>query len=636
MRALCIGIALMATAQSALAQKIIHWRDISVDATLAQDGTLREVETQTMVFNGDWTGGARVFNVRPRQQVRFEGMRRIDSTGQAHVMSRGDLDIVDNYDFTDSKTLRWRSRLPSDPVFVNTPITYELTYSLSNILVPNGEEWILDHNFGFADRTGIIQNITVRLGGLEPNWQPTGEFPGTWQGTYLLPGEHFVVRVPLRYSGPGEGPELDTGAEPIERYILAGVALIMVASFGRRLIANERANGRLEPLPPPTNIDEKWLDEHVFKHLPEVVGAAWDNSTNASEVAAVLARLCAEGRMRSEVKEGSGLFSGPVMFLELLVPRNQFHGHERKLIDALFESHDTTTDTDRIKKRYKKTGFDPAGKIRKPLQALVKGAAPADAPPKPPKLPSLLIFLGAVVLIIVAIGITPVDAPVIVGGAIAGFVGYFIALGGAVAWRNRVHNLGPWSLFFLAPLGALLAGLLSVLITGVTLASTLALAGMTVLFIALANSIFNQARSRENVDRIAFRRRLAMARTYFAEELKRDHPRMKDAWFPWLIAFGLGDSMDKWFKAFGGTSTMRHHHSSGSGWSSGSVSAGRSDGGWTGFGGGAGFAGGGSSGSWVAAASSMAAGVSAPSSSSGSSGGGGGGGSSGGGGGGGW
>jgi uncharacterized membrane protein YgcG len=179
-----------------------------------------------------------------------------------------------------------------------------------------------------------------------------------------------------------------------------------------------------------------------------------------------------------------------------------------------------------------------------------------------------------------------------------------------------------------------MAALLFVLATGITQVSLLAVVGLAALFVALANSVFNQARSRENLERIGFRRRLAVAREYFISELRRQQPRMKDEWFPYLIAFGLGKNMDRWFAAFGGEAARRTttatSHSSGSSDSSGS------GGGWSGFGGGAGFSGGGASASWAAAAGSMAAGVSAPSSGGSSGGGGGGGGSSGGGGGGGW
>ena len=604
-----------------------------VDARLAEDGTLRIVETQTMVFTGDWNGGERRFDIRPRQRLTFEGMRRIDSTGQAHAMREGGEDLaVDEYRFADRSTLRWRSRNPSDPPFRSTPITYELTYVLSNALVKQGDTWLLEHDFAFAQRPGIIENLHVRLSEFDPAWQSMNP-ARSWEVHDLPPGEGYVLQIPLRYAGAGE-PAV-AGAEPVERVLLAVVAFLLLLSFGRRLYVHEKQQGRLDPLPPPESIDEKWLKENVFKHLPEVVGAAWDNDTNAAEVTAIMARLVADGRLRSEVKPG-GFFAGPVLHLELLVDRDRFVDYERRLIDSLFESGARETDTERIRERYRKSGFDPASKIQKPLKDLVKKLVPAGNPSKPPSLPSFLAFVGAIALMVIAVMLEPADAPVVVIAGAVLVVTYFFALGGAALWRNRVHDVTGSAAWFLLPLGISILAVAVLLATGGMQASMLALTGATLLMLALANSVFNQARSRENAERIAFRRRLATARAYFVSELSRDTPRLKDEWFPYLIAFGLAKHMDKWFAAFGGDVSNYPANTS---FSSGGHSSGRSgsDGGWTGFGGGAGFAGGGSSGSWVAAASSISAGVSAPSSSSGgSSGGGGGGGSSGGGGGGGW
>ena len=629
-------LALAVTAVPVAAQRSLHWSDVRVDARLADDGLLRVVESQTMVFTGDWNGGERRFDIRPRQLLTFEGMRRIDSTGQAHVMREGGEQLaVDEYRFVDRNTLRWRARSPSDPPFNRTSITYELTYSLSNILQKDGDNWVLNHDFGFADRPGVIENFSVHLLELTPTWHPTMPFTGTFSGRNLPPGETFVVRVPIRYAGAGDGPPI-AGAAPLERALLAGVALVLLVSFGRRLYGHEKSQGRLDPLPPPDSVDDKFLEEHVFKHLPEVVGAAWDNDTNAAEVTAIMARLVAEGRMRSEVKEG-GFLSGPVLHLELLVDRDRFVDYERRLIDSLFESGARRTDTESIQRRYKKSGFDPASRIRKPLKDLVKRLVPAGTPAKPPSLPSFLAFLGAIALMVTAVIREPADAPVVMGVGAITVVCYFFALGGAAAWRNRVHNVIRSSALVLIPLGMSLTAVMVVVGTGITLASAVALAGLSLLWLALANSIFNQARSRENVDQIAFRRRLAIARSFFITELRRDHPRLKDEWFPYLIAFGLAKHMDKWFAAFGGEHEAMVYSTVASSGGSSSHSSG-SSGGWTGFGGGAGFSGGGSSGSWVAAASSISAGVAAPSSSGGGSsgGGGGGGGSSGGGGGGGW
>src|SRR5258706_557585 len=140
---------------------------------------------------------------------------------------------------------------------------------------------------------------------------------------------------------------------------------------------------------------------------------------------------------------------------------------------------------------------------------------------------------------------------------------------------------------------------------------------------------------RERPKKIARRKFLTAAREFFRRELESPRPKLEDRWFPWIIAFGLGKSADRWFRAYGAPAANAGAVTSrGSSGGSSSTDSG-SSGSWTG--GGGSFGGAGTSGSWATAAGAMAAGVAAAGSGgSGGGGGGGGGGSSGGGGGGGW
>ena len=114
-------LAMLFGAGTALAQKSVHWRALDVKAQLDTDGKLHIVERHAMVFTGDWNGGERSFRLFPGQKLSFEGIRRLDpTTGAARDLTSGSLDEVDRYAFTDATTLRWRSRLPSDPPFENT------------------------------------------------------------------------------------------------------------------------------------------------------------------------------------------------------------------------------------------------------------------------------------------------------------------------------------------------------------------------------------------------------------------------------------------------------------------------------------------------------------------------------------
>jgi uncharacterized membrane protein YgcG len=163
--------------------------------------------------------------------------------------------------------------------------------------------------------------------------------------------------------------------------------------------------------------------------------------------------------------------------------------------------------------------------------------------------------------------------------------------------------------------------------------------GLPLLAIGALNSVFNRMHSSEVPKGLQLRRSLESARRYFEHELARPTPRLRDEWFPYLLAFGLGPKVDRWFRSFGGskrTSTTSFGASSASSTPQSASTSASSTPSWSG--GGGMFAGGGASGSWVSAVGVVAAGVSKPSSggSGGGGSGGGGGSSSGGGGGGGW
>src|SRR5688572_26719479 len=83
-------------------ERELHWDALDVKARLESDGRLQVEETQRMVFTGDWNGGERTFDIRPRQQLTFAGMSRIDSQSGAEIpMSQGSLDTVDQWDYAE-------------------------------------------------------------------------------------------------------------------------------------------------------------------------------------------------------------------------------------------------------------------------------------------------------------------------------------------------------------------------------------------------------------------------------------------------------------------------------------------------------------------------------------------------------
>ncbi len=623
----------------------LYWQDMQVTADLDADGRLHVLEQQTIVFTGAWNGGERRFSLRAGQQLRVADIYRIDSaTGRRITLKKGNLSLVDHWIRQNGNTLRWRARLPSDPPFSRKPITYILDYTLSGILLPTGTGYRLNHDFAFPDRDGVIERFTLQLN-LDSAWQVQGKLPRNLQRNNLKPGESVRLSAMLLHpDGVPAAVGLKTSRQagktasvpfslkipapgaPIWLRCLVIILLwILVLRQGLRFWAHERKMGRFKELIPVDKIDTAWLEKHVFSLAPELVGATWDKTTDASEVAAVLARMVQEKKLKSRVEQerfpwlGFKIPGYYTLYLTLLVPRSSLSGYEQELVDGLFIDGDET-DTKKVKKYYrsKRKTFDPISKIREPLKKQVKAmTSPAKNPLEMIWLPTLIAFCISFFLLFGDFFFHQFERSqefILGGGLFAAWIISVVAAARYAADAVRVKSKARW-----VWAGAILIVFIcSLALLVVPLSSLLAL-GSAFLCAAAVNNILNTGKTRDSREGVKLRRYLASARKYFQEELKKENPKLEDDWFPWLIAFGLGPKVDTWFRQYGHyvSSTMGSYSGTGSG---------------SGFTGGGGqFGGGGATGAWSMAAGSM-------SGSSGSSGGGGGfsGGGSGGGGGGGF
>lgn len=603
----------------ALAQeRSLYWDEVAVRARLDAQGRLNIREQQAYVFNGDWNGGERKFRVEKGQRFEFHGISRVDAAGNIVPLSRGSLDRVDNYDFVDDTTLRWRSRTPSDPPFRNERITYILDYTLANILVKKGDRYVLDHDFAFPERAGNINRFTLDVD-LAPEWSAVDLQHRIELGP-LRPGQSAIVRGTLEYRGAGAAPGARRSTLPI-RAALAAIVVLVPIVLWRRFLRRETALGRFAPLVTST-ITPKWIEENILPLRAEVAGATWDESVTANEVSAILARWAAEEKVVTTVESAANLS------MRLNVPRETFAGYERDLIDRLFFAG-TETNTAAIRDHYKKSGFNPTNIIARPLLAEAQQLAHMKEPaPRESKMPTLILFLVSALLFVIGLRNTgnetffAVAMLWVVG--LCWMIGIFLAL----KWRGRIDYGLPQSRGFLICVGIAVAAVAVLLLANWfswTAKLAFAAAGLMI-----ANNILNVASSKKGASAIAFRKRLASVRQYFIDELRKSQPGLDDRWFPYIVAFGLDSEASAWMREFGGRSdTTRDSWTS----SSSTSSSGTSSPQWSG--GGGAFGGAGATGAWTAAAAGMAAGVASASSDSGG-GGGGGGSSSGGGGGGGW
>ena len=631
-RPLCCALLLLCLPAASLAQRRLTWQGVAVTATLERDGTLVIEEEQAIVFTGDWNGGERRFNVRPRQRLSFTDLARETDRGWQVLREDADLDDVDEFAWTDRQTLRWRSRMASDPPFDGHVIRYRLRYGLSGILVKDGDRFLLDHDFLFPERDGAIDRFALKLS-LDSAWSPEGAIRETYAAENVAPGRGFVVTVPLRYVGAGVPAILDT-SRPRE-IVVATILLLCLSGIALTwLFVREYRLGRFAAV--PSGVDEAWLREHILSQPAEIVGAAWDDGIGAAEVVALIARMESEGKLASDVTRKS-------MTLRLLVDRESLDGYERTIVDKLFVNNRTTTTPAIVKSHYKKKGFNPADEIRKALGARVDAFLTPRGTSK---------FVGMLTFGLALVGYGMLFADWSAGhGSSVGTpvlaVVVLVLIAAAWGMGNRFRANIQWGLqrawTTLAPglviVGAMAAFLWFYVGPGEVDVTHRAAQGLAALALAVLLASIASMRSRRSHEALARRKTLAAGRAFFIAELAKPLPALRDEWMPWVLAFGLAKHVDDWSAHQASGARVSHGRSStvtAGGWSGGSAPSG----GWSGFGGGR-SGGAGAAGSWAAAAGDFAAGVSPESSGgSGGSGGGGGGsssgGSSGGGGGGGW
>jgi uncharacterized membrane protein YgcG len=593
----------------------LHWSSIDVDATIGRDGVLEVAETQAFVFDGDWNGGERTFNVRYRQTLEVLGIDRI-AGGKVIPLARGSLNTVDGYQLMKGNVLRWRSRRPEDPPFDNTALTYRIRYRLRGVLRGRNGAYRLDHDFLFPDRGGVVRRFSLRLR-TDPAW--SGIEPVlTRTARNLVPGEGYVITRELQWNGGATPPAAVTelpspiGGRATITLIVIGMGVLLY-----RFYASEKQGGRFGGLTPGSDIDDAWLQSNIFAFSPEAIGAAWDGDVGAPEVAAVIASLAQEKKIETSVERR--FLRRARLRMRLLCDRNSLRGHHGEVVRKLFFNNRRETDTDAIRKHYRGTGLDLAALVSAPVEDELSRIHGWTSKPRRPKwaLALALLLASVVVAIVIAAWNGGNDAALVSTTLFFGAIG---TIGSLVAAKLSSDVLTKFPLraaivfaFIALPLYFLIRYLMQ---SSEYLFGVPAMLACASFILALVHHVLLLLRTTEPKEKIAFRKKVISARRYLLAQLRSAEPRLRDEWFPYLLALGLGENVESWFRSHGapagtaGTSPSSTSSSAGSSTSSS---------GWTG--GGGSFGGAGATGSWAVAAAAVGAGVSTPSSSSGSSGG---------------
>jgi uncharacterized membrane protein YgcG len=594
------------------AAREIGWNALEVKAHLESDGRLHVMERHRMLFTGDWNGGERVFRLEPSQELSVESVTRIDAAGTPHELALGGLSEVDHWELN-GLTLRWRARAPSDPEFDNTPLTYEIRYTLANILVPaGGNRYDLRHDFAFPNRPSPVRDFDLELT-FAPEWNHQ---PIRTHKQDIPRGKSYVVITTLRYTGtaaPSAAPWYSPWISRLRPWLVVVPTSLLLALFFFR-----EARSRRSIIVDDRPIDRAWLNETLFAYAPEVAGAMYDGEVGPPEVAALLATMERDGKVSTSV---SGKGKKANLTVKLLVPKKQLESRERDLADLLFTGDTTEVRANDLRNSRKQTGFDPAGAIRSSIAAETQRIAPGSVHVHPVREITLLIVTGLALLIvgIVKRQVEFVFLFAVVFGAVGTFASGFT---GAARWKKGELRIAALMLVVPAVVMVLVADLLRRFFVPsndpVGQMTTWSLAGLGILLFAAYRTILSSASDGVTPRAAAVRAQLTRARAWFQKELGKPVPEIDNAWVPWLIALGLDGNIASWWKEHGaarqgsgtsnstssrddafGTSSTSSSFSSGERTSAFSAGEGR-------------FGGAGSTGSWGAAATAFAAPISAP------------------------
>lgn len=326
------------------------------------------------------------------------------------------------------------------------------------------------------------------------------------------------------------------------------VLFTAAAALFLHFLVSEVARGRYARVDTAAPEDPGWL----ASNLPAAAEAAgaWDDVIGSVEAVATIARLSQEGRFKSRP---SG--DGHDLVVELTAPRDAFAGHERDLVEKIFPGDWKDTSTSMLVHKFKGTyklgrvvrpGLrrHVAGSLGEPLAAwprfVVPGAAFASAaalvwssgaPFETTKEATLRLVLSSVVfaaplLVVARQARRRVDWQL--RGLAAAVAPPFVLL----ALANRVLA-GPRAAD--AFLGLPAEGFLAALQTAVACCA-----------LGWATVLLNAARTRHRAAGIAARKRLTAVRAFFARELRSERPRLRDEWFPHVLAFGLARASRRW------------------------------------------------------------------------------------------
>lgn len=273
-------------------------------------------------------------------------------------------------------------------------------------------------------------------------------------------------------------------------------------------------------------LDENALRETIYNEPPEIIATRWSGTPQAPRIETFLRRLEKQHKLGITIEENK-------VSLRLLVSRDQLSPYERSAIDALIpEGFETTSDEIR-----KRGDFDPSDAL---VSYLAKFAKEINGPAKSPwwsRLTSFVIFAYGLYLLVWDVA-RHHDEPILFFAALVAS-SMLTSIWPDNFTRMMVRNTLWAVLIPLVPIALVSALVLAVNLAGQTPPSLEASVGFALVMLAVTKASLAASGTRDSRTALQRRRELVRARRWFQQELRSEHPRIRDDQIPWLEALGL-------------------------------------------------------------------------------------------------
>ena len=392
--------------------------------------------------------------------------------------------------------------------------------------------YLFDYQYFFPEQSEqtYVVNPSISFG---KEWKPAHTIKAGAIGTQIRGStgwpDSFRIRHLFDYQNAGVPGSID-----LRRYAIRSGAIVLFPIAAALIWLAYFAWVSLRGRSLQSQIDDRWLREHVLNQAPEVIRAKWTGSTEPPGLEDSLRRMERAGKISLEVQTINSDEDDYNVTVKLRVDRSRLTDFERCVIDALMPNADEITSQD-VAKAHAGQDFDPMDAVTDWLKRAVPAGQRARKAPQLAQWLTRLLFFGGLVLLFADVARTQQFPVALVATLI--LTNFFVAL-----WPVMGN---PRVAMFLAVIP--FAVLLAIVVVAHTVTdrppAEFAALGITLVTLGGFHGIVSNAAKGGGQSE-----ELVRAREWF-----REQPQVREEWIPYLEALDLRQtqtSNEDWSYAF--------------------------------------------------------------------------------------